>query len=60
MSKNKIARMKAWSKAWAELRQERIQVWIEAIYKNVQEVIPLHRGNDYKERPRSTMRQYKD
>jgi len=40
---------KVWRKTWKELPQERIQMWIERIMNNVQEVIRLEGGNEYKE-----------
>ena len=36
-----------WLKAWEELPQWRIQVWIERIPRHIQEVIKDKGGNDY-------------
>jgi len=38
-----------WLKAWRELPQTEIQKWIEGIMHNIQEVIRLEGGNEYKE-----------
>ena len=48
-----------WKRAWRELPQERIQMWIEGVYNNVQEVLRLQGGNEYKEGRAATIRQYK-
>ena len=39
----------AWIKYWKELSQERIQAWIERIYRHVKEVIKCEGNNLYKE-----------
>lgn len=39
----------AWRTEWQELSQESIQAWIEAIPRNIQEVIRLEGGNEYAE-----------
>jgi hypothetical protein len=38
-----------WVKAWEELPQWRIPVWIERIPRHIQEVLKDKRGDDYKE-----------
>ena len=40
---------KAWRKAWRELPQTEIQKWIQGIMRNIQEVLRLEGGNEYKE-----------
>ncbi|KAI1619097.1 hypothetical protein EDD36DRAFT_481147 [Exophiala viscosa] len=40
---------KAWYKEWNDLPQETIQAWIEAIPRNIQEVIRLEGRNEYAE-----------
>src|ERR1700759_4033984 len=40
--------MKAWRGAWKGLPQPQIQIWIEGIVRNIQEVIRLEGGNEYK------------
>lgn len=44
--------------AWKDLPQKDIQAWIEGVYHNVQKVITLNGGNEYKE-GRETKRSYK-
>ena len=39
----------AWIKAWDELKQAKIQAWVERIQVHVQKVWDLDRGNKYKE-----------
>lgn len=40
---------RAWKKAWRDLPQEKIQMWIERIMRHIQEVIALEGGNEYRE-----------
>ena len=40
---------KAWTQAWKDLEQEKIQSWIERIPRHIQKVIKLKGGNKYKE-----------
>ena len=40
---------KAWTQAWKDLEQEKIQSWIERIPRHIQKVIELKGGNKYKE-----------
>jgi DDE superfamily endonuclease len=49
---------KRWIEEWNELPQEQIQKWIEGIMHNIQEVIRLEGGNEYKE-GRHSKRSYK-
>lgn len=39
----------AWLRAWDNLPQRQIQKWIERIPRQIQEVIRLEGGNEYKE-----------
>lgn len=39
----------AWIQAWKDLPQDKIQQWIERIPRQIQEVIRLKGGNEYKE-----------
>src|SRR2546421_1851862 len=39
----------AWTKAWSELKQSRIQAWIERIKPHIDKVIELEGGNYYRE-----------
>ena len=47
-----------WLKAWKDLPQANIQVWIEGIMANIKRVIKLEGGNEYKE-GRNTKRAYR-
>jgi hypothetical protein len=38
-----------WLQAWKDLPQEKIQQWIERIPRQIQEIIRLEGGNEYKE-----------
>jgi hypothetical protein len=40
---------KVWSKAWKDLEQEKIQVWIERIPEHIEKIIELEGDNNYKE-----------
>jgi hypothetical protein len=39
----------AWTEAWDELEQERIQQWIECILRHIQQIIELEGDNNYRE-----------
>ncbi|KAH0565553.1 hypothetical protein GP486_001049 [Trichoglossum hirsutum] len=41
--------IEAWTKAWEELEQSRIQAWIERIVDHLEEVRKLEGGNHYRE-----------
>ena len=45
---------KAWTTAWKDLQQERIQQWIERIIRHIKEVIRLEGGNEYCEGTKDT------
>jgi transposase len=47
--KNRAEAEIAWTNAWAELEQWRIQAWIEQIPRHIKEIIRLKGGNGYKE-----------
>ena len=55
---NKAEAKEAWLKAWQDLEQWRIQKWIERILNNVQEVIRLEGGNEYKEGKCKNLRRF--
>ena len=38
-----------WKRVWQELPQEQLQKWVEGVYNNVQEVLRLNGGNEYRE-----------
>ena len=38
-----------WYRGWKDIPQKQIQIWIEGIVSNIQEVIRLEGGNEYKE-----------
>ena len=44
---NRAAAIKAWTEAWENLEQWRINRWIEKIVERVQKVIELKGGNEY-------------
>ena len=44
----------AWTKAWKDLEQWRIQRWIEQIPHNIEQILKLEGGNEYLERLPST------
>lgn len=56
--KTKRELKRSWERAWKQLPQETIQVWIEGIVHNIKEVIRLEGGNEYKE-GRNSKRSYK-
>lgn len=47
-----------WKRAWDELPQETLQMWIEGIYNNIKEVLRLDGGNEYRE-GRAAKRSYR-
>ncbi|MCJ1359801.1 MAG: hypothetical protein MMC33_009804, partial [Icmadophila ericetorum] len=46
---NRIIATKIWTIAWKKLGQKRIQEWIERIPRQIQQVIALNGGNEYRE-----------
>src|SRR5450432_4031284 len=46
---NRKTATKAWIKCWDDMKQERIQRWIERIVRHVQKVNELQGGNNYRE-----------
>lgn len=47
--RSKVEAIRAWTKAWDELPQWKIQEWIERIPIHIQNIIRLEGGNEYKE-----------
>jgi transposase len=48
--RNRAAAIKAWTECWTkQLKQERIQHWIERIPRHIQQIIELDGGNEYRE-----------
>jgi hypothetical protein len=47
--KNRAEAIRAWTKCWQDLPQEKIRAWIERIMRHIQEVIKLEGGNEYRE-----------
>lgn len=47
--RTRVEAERAWKKAWKDLPQEKIQMWIERIMRHIQEVIALEGGNEYRE-----------
>ncbi len=49
-SRNKIAVIKTWTECWIkQLKQKRIQHWIERISRHIQQIIELDEDNEYRE-----------
>jgi hypothetical protein len=46
---NRKTATKDWIKCWDDMKQERIQRWIERIVRHVKQVNELHGGNNYRE-----------
>jgi len=47
--KSRAEAERVWEKAWEDLDQSRIQMWIERIPHHIEEVIRLEGGNEYRE-----------
>ena len=47
--RSKVEAIRAWTKAWDELPQWKIQEWIKRIPIHIQNIIRLEGGNEYKE-----------
>ena len=39
---------KRWKHAWQEMPQEQLQKWVKGVYNNIQQVLRLGGGNEYK------------
>jgi hypothetical protein len=50
---------KAWTKAWRDLPQDKIQAWIERIPIHIKEIIRLEGGNKYAEGRKAFKRDHK-
>jgi hypothetical protein len=49
----------AWTEAWDELEQWRIQQWIECIPQHIQQIIELEGDNNYREGKMDKARSFK-
>ncbi|KAE9961106.1 hypothetical protein BLS_004613 [Venturia inaequalis] len=49
MIETAAAAKKIWEKTWKELKQKKIQGWIERIMTHIKKVIEYEGGNDYVE-----------
>lgn len=48
-----------WYSHWESIPQEMVQKWIEGVYNNIQEVLRLEGGNEYREGRAASQRDFK-